>query len=144
MSLWQGFLKGIEYKGAIEAAIDSYNAGDSLPEIVRSFSAETEGTLDDKWAHQVSEALNVVVSNAALIAGKVYLFSSMVETHTPSILKFIETASQEIMETVVPFLGTVDTWTSENSRTLVDVANRVGVIAVEVQIRAERLARPVK
>lgn len=144
MSLWQGLLKGIEYKKAVEAAVDSYNSGDSLPEIIRSFAIETEGTLDDSWAHEAEVSLRTAIDVANTVAGKTIEIAGYVEDNTPKVITALEAIDRFINTEVGPGLNKLNTFVSNGSVDLVELVAKVGVFAVQVKNRTEKLTKSVK
>lgn len=134
MSLLSGFLKGLEYKKAIESAVDAYENGRSLPEIIRSFSIETEGTLDDRWAHDVEEILRTLIDRSQSVATVVGRVASSLETKVPIIFDRIFQFENRLNTEYMPVFN-------EYGDKLESLCYTIGVLALKVKTRAEGLNR---
>lgn len=133
MSLWRELLTGLEYKSAIGAAVESYHRGGSLPEIIRSFSIETEGKFDDQWARDTELALRAIIDRANVVSTKMGEFSALAESGIPIIVDRINS--------IVNGIKVADHWIASNGPILSETLAKVGVFAIKVKTRAERLNR---
>lgn len=139
MSLFRSLLKGLEYKGAIEAALGAYNNGDSLPNIIRSFALETDGTLDDKWARDAEVAIRAVIDKANAVSTQTAYLAGLAEERVPRMVDAISSVANTINKVVVPSMLETDRWIVNNSHHLVDLCAKIGVIAVSISTRGQRL-----
>lgn len=139
MSLLQGFLKGLEYKRAIEAAVQSIGDGKSLPEIVRSFAIETEGSLDDQWARDVETVLRSTIEKANMASSWMVEASSRSDVLVDKIIALSGLAIKLMKDKVEPGIKDLDVKISNGGRIASDVMSKVGVMAVKVKTRSEML-----
>lgn len=126
-SAWNAYEVGKEYEGAFKAAIDSFKAGDALPDVIRAFAAKTEGTYDDAAADLLEKELRQGIEwaqQAATIAGKV---AFAIEDHGPAVYDAAKKALA---------------WLDKNAEQVGHTAAAAGVTAVKVSARLDALLRP--
>jgi hypothetical protein len=125
-SAYRAVQVGFEYKAAITAAQDAYAAGKSLPDVVRAFTDNTDGTYDDAAADLLEKELRQGIEwahQAATIAGKV---AAAIEDNGPAVFA---AAAKTLF------------WINEHAEDVRAAAAKTGVAAVKLSTRLEALLR---
>ena len=97
----------LQYKSAISAAMDAISNNQSIPDVVKAFSDETDNEIDDKLAEEIGDHILDLAGGLDSIAKFVNELAGLVEKHTPTVvegtrtlIQFLEENSDTIQETL--------------------------------------------
>lgn len=141
---WRAVQAGREYSGAVEAARAAYASGEALPDVVRAFSRETEGTFDDEAADILEAGLRRGAEGARQAAVLLGRFAGAIEQHGPAVflatagaLTWIVTRGPVWIERARAVLARIEA-ASDRTR---GAAASAGTVAVRVSVRLDALLR---
>lgn len=116
----------LQYKSAISAAMDAVGNNQSIPDVVKAFSDETDNEIDDKLAEEIGDHILDLAGGLDSIAKFVNELAELVEQHTPTVV--------EGTRTLIQFL-------EENSGTIQETLHKVSEATGEYSDKLEAMSK---
>ena len=120
-----------EYTAAVAAANESFQKGESLAKVVKTFAAQTNNAIDDKAVNLMIEDLALAIgyiNQASLVAGQA---AAKIEAYAPMVLSTVEKGIKEAHKLAEQG--------SEQAESIRKFAVDVGVLATKLSTRLDSL-----